>query len=165
MQSPIDFWLGSWAVHDSATGALAGTNRIARALDGNAVIEEWHGTSGVAGMSLFYLDRAAGTWRQTWATSLGFAKQKTQVDADDASSVRFEGVVTAPDGTATRDRTTLTPLAGGAVRQVIEVAPAGGGAWEAAFDAIYTPTDVSPDGETNTERGYVPTSQRPPRLP
>ena len=153
MQSPIDFWLGSWVVHDSASGELAGTNRITRALAGNAVVEEWHGASGVAGMSLFYLDRAAGTWRQTWATSVGYAKQKTQVDADDPASVRFEGLVTAPDGTTVRDRTTLTLLDGGAVRQVIEVAPAVGGEWEVGFDAIYTPADVSPDGETNTERG------------
>lgn len=139
MTSPLAFWLGTWDVHDSATGAHAGTNEIVSILEGQAVLERWRGASGLEGVSLFWNDGASRTWKQVWATSAGWAKQKTMVDADGPDAVRFEGVVTLPDGAQVRDRTTLTPLGDGRVRQVIETALLGGGEWEVGFDAVYTP--------------------------
>ena len=138
ISSPLDFWLGTWEVRDSETGEYAGSNEIAPALDGAAVVERWHGASGVDGMSLFYFDRVAGLWRQSWATNVGYAKQKTQVATGDDSTLVFEGVVRTPDGIEVRDRTTLTDLGERRVRQLIEVAPLDG-EWETGFDAIYTP--------------------------
>lgn len=136
---PLDFWLGTWEVRDSATGEYAGASEITAALEGAAVIERWRGASGVEGMSLFYFDRVAGLWRQSWATNVGYAKQKAQVETGDASSVVFEGVVRTPDGVDVRDRTTLTDLGEGRVRQVIAVAPLAEGEFEVGFDALYTP--------------------------
>jgi hypothetical protein len=149
MTSPLAFWVGSWDVHDSATGERAGSNEIVEILDGHAVLERWRGISGLEGTSLFWDDGASGTWQQVWATSVGWAKQKTMVAADDASAVRFEGVVTLPDGTRVRDRTTLTPLGEGRVRQVIETTPLDSDAWEVGFDAVYTPA-LSPFGASDS---------------
>lgn len=138
MDSPLEFWVGTWDVHDSATGDRAGWNEIVSILDGHAVLERWRGASGLEGVSLFWNDGACGTWRQVWATSLGWAKQKTMVGAEVPDAVRFEGVVTLPDGARVRDRTTLTQIRDGSVRQVIETAPLDEDAWEVGFDAVYT---------------------------
>lgn len=140
MASPLAFWIGTWDVRDSVTGEHAGSNEIVAILDGHAALERWRGTSGLEGASLFWDDGASGTWHQVWATSAGWAKQKTMVAADAPDAVRFEGIVTLPDGTQVRDRTTLTPLGDGCVRQVIETAPLDGDTWEVGFDAVYTPT-------------------------
>ena len=139
MTSPLAFWVGNWEVYDSATGERAGSNEIVSILDGHAVLERWRGESGLEGTSLFWNDGASGTWQQVWATSSGWAKQKTMVEADMPGAVRFEGVVTLPDETQVRDRTTLTSLGDGRVRQVIETSPLDGDAWEIGFDAVYTP--------------------------
>jgi len=138
MDTPLRFWVGIWEVRDSETGEYAGSNEISETLDGAAVIERWRGATGVEGVSLFYFDRVAGLWRQSWATNVGYAKQKTQVATGDDRRLVFEGVVRTPDGVDVRDRTTLTDLGDDRVRQVIEVAPLEG-EWEAGFDAIYTP--------------------------
>lgn len=139
MTSPLAFWVGTWDVHDWATGERAGWNEIVAILDGHAVLERWRGVSGLEGASLFWDDGATGTWQQVWVTSVGWAKQKTMVAAGIPDAVCFEGVVTLPDGSEVRDRTTLTPLGDGSVRQVIEVARLDGDAWEVGFDAVYTP--------------------------
>jgi hypothetical protein len=141
MTSPLAFWVGRWNVHDSVTGACAGSSEIVSILDGHAMLERWRGASGLEGAGLFWDDGASRTWKQVWATSAGWGKQKTMVDAGVADAVRFEGVVTLPDGTQVRDRTTLTPLGDGRVRQVIETAPLDGDAWEIGFDAVYTAAD------------------------
>jgi hypothetical protein len=139
MPSPLEFWIGTWDVHDSETGDYAGSNEVTSVLGGHGVLERWQGASGVEGMSLFWSDGATGSWKQVWATSSGFAKQKTMIDAVDPHAVSLEGVVTLPDGSSVRDRTTLTRLDDGRVRQVIETTPLGLDAWEVGFDAVYTP--------------------------
>ena len=125
MASPLDFWPGSWIVHDRATGEYAGANEIASLLDSNAVVEQWRGSSCLEGTSLFFLDRAADTWRQVWATSAGWAKEKALVPAPPGST-RFGGIVTMPNGVQVRGRTTLTLRDDGSVRQVIETSPVDG---------------------------------------
>jgi len=149
MASPLAFWVGTWDVHDTATGERAGSNEIVSILDGHGVLERWSGASGLEGTSLFWNDGASGTWRQVWATSAGWAKQKTMVAGDVPGAVRFEGIVELPDGTQVRDRTTLTPLGDGSVRQVIETAPLDEDAWEVGFDAVYTPAQ-SPFGASDS---------------
>ena len=124
MTSPLAFWVGTWDVHDSLTGERAGTNEIVSILDGQAVLERWRGSSGLEGASLFWADGATGTWKQVWATSVGWAKQKTMVAAGEPGAIRFEGVVTLPDGAR--------------VRQVIETAPLDADVWEIGFEAVYT---------------------------
>jgi hypothetical protein len=147
MTSPLAFWIGRWNVHDSGSGEPVGFNEIVSILDDHAVLERWRGASGLEGASLFWNDGASGTWKQVWATSAGWAKQKTMTAAAEPDAVRFEGVVSLPDGTQVRDRTTLTPLGDGHVRQVIETAQLEDDDWDIGFDAVYTPalsrTDAS----------------------
>jgi hypothetical protein len=129
----LDFWLGRWSVR-TRDGGRAGTNLVERALDGYAVLEHWRDVNGVEGKSLFYFDRAAGTWQQLWVHE-GWVKRKALVAAG-PGRVRFEGEAVGPGGRYP-DRTTLTALPDGTVSQLIEHSRDGGATWEASFDAIY----------------------------
>jgi hypothetical protein len=104
----LDFWIGAWDVSDPS-GAYDGTNVVERALGGCAIAEHWIDARGRAGESLFYVDRASGTWRQLWVTDEGTSKEKREAAAP-PGAIAFEGA---------RDRTTLAPIEHGEVRQVI----------------------------------------------
>ncbi len=132
----LDFWVGDWVVK-LANGAVAGTNRIERVLGGCAVTEDWSGSRGGHGRSLFYVDAASGTWKQVWVTDRGAMKEKRLVEERPGGALRFQGEVAAAGGGTVLDRTTLTPLEGGKVRQVIEVSRDGGSTWSTMFDAVY----------------------------
>ena len=137
----LDFWVGDW---DVFTGEKkAGTNRIEKILKGCAIIENWTGTGGSEGKSLFYYNSAMGKWKQVWitqqATRPGGMKEKTLIKEFEDGGVRFQGEITLPNGRTYLDRTTLTPLEEGKVRQVIETSRDGGKTWRVGFDAVYVP--------------------------
>ena len=137
MRDALDFWLGRWTVH-TADGTPAGTNHIERALDGRSVLEHWSGVDGSDGESLFWLDEAAGTWRQVWVGA-GHHKEKTLVEHSPRMA-RFEGRAFAYErGMAIADRTTLTAERDGTVRQLIEYSLDDGANWTTSFDAVYVP--------------------------
>jgi hypothetical protein len=137
----LDFWVGTWRVYVGDT--LVGSNRIAKILEGCAVIEEWQDAMGGRGQSLFYVEPALGQWRQVWVTDaarrVGGLKEKHLIASLPGGGVRFQGELRHPDGRIVLDRTTLTPLAGGQVRQLIEVSSDGGSSWRPSFDARYRP--------------------------
>lgn len=134
----LDFWLGEWDVF--VGNQQVGTNRIAKILDGCAVIEEWRSARGGEGRSLFYHLPWSGEWKQVWvtdvATRTGGVKEKTLVETPGDGAVRFQGRIPDAAGHPWYDRTTLTPLPDGTVRQVIEVSQ-DGETWETTFDAVY----------------------------
>jgi hypothetical protein len=136
----LDFWVGDWTVTEK--GRAAGTNRITKALDGCALVEDWTAADGGKGMSLFFYQPAAAQWRQVWVTGRasapGGVKEKRLVARYPGGAVRFEGEIPLRDGRRYLDRTTLTPLALDSVRQLIEISENGGASWRPAFDAIYT---------------------------
>lgn len=129
----LDFWLGSWDVRNP-DGSVAGTNLIESVLDGTAVLEHWRGVDGGEGMSFFYFDPLAQSWKQVWVTST-YVKEKVLVSAT-TEGVRFEGHAFTEDRRFP-DRTTLTFLPGGGVRQLIEHSLDEGATWTASFDAVY----------------------------
>lgn len=138
--SVLDFWVGDWEVR-TADGALQGTNRIEKVLDGCAVMEHWTDAGGHQGKSWFYFNNLTGAWKQIWmtdrATALGGTKEKRLIAVFEDGGTRFQGELPLPDGGTLLDRTTLTPLADGRVRQVIEVSRDGGTSWRTTFDAFY----------------------------
>ena len=71
----FDFWVGDWNVAwRNADGTRSsGRNRIARTLDGCAIVEQFDGRPGspLQGTSVSVFDRASGVWRQTWVDNTG----------------------------------------------------------------------------------------------
>ena len=128
----LDFWIGRWNVL-AEDGALLGTDVVAPAVRGEAVLEHWRGAGGDEGESLFYRDPSTGIWRQVWVQA-GCVKEKRH-DLEWRDGVRFAGHAYVGDRVLA-DRTTLTPLPGGRVRQVIEQSRDGVD-WRVGFDAVY----------------------------
>lgn len=135
--SELDFWVGSWDVE--VDGFAVGKNSIQPTLGGCAVVERWTDRDGRLGMSLFYVDRVSGDWKQVWVTDGGMTKEKRLVERFPGGGVRFQGTIRLPSGKQVLDRTTLTPLEGGRARQVIEQSDDGGAHWSTGFDAVYVP--------------------------
>jgi len=135
----LDFWLGDWAVCVGAD--RAGSNRVSRALDGCAVVEDWAGADGTRGMSLFYVASPQATWRQVWITDAalrpGGWKEKHLVARGADGGLRFQGEIVLADGRRILDRTTLRPNADRTVSQRIEMSRDGGDVWTTTFDALY----------------------------
>jgi hypothetical protein len=135
---PLKFWSGHWNVF--VDGALDGKSFIEPTLKGCAVIEHWDDESGYKGMSLFYFEPHARTWKQVWvteqATSPGGVKEKTLSEFG-TDYARFEGAVWVTSTEEKRDRTTLSLLKTGEISQVIEVSADSGKTWDKVYDAIY----------------------------
>lgn len=70
LSTEFDFWLGDWTVRWTAPDKreLEGRNRVRRALDGCAIVEEFDGTPGspLKGISVTVYDVARKVWKQTW---------------------------------------------------------------------------------------------------
>ncbi len=137
--STLDFWVGTWDVFDKK-GDKVGTNMIEKILSDCAVIENWEGSSGYKGKSLFYYHQSEAVWKQVWvteyATSPRGLKEKVLVKRFAGGRTRFQGELEGPKGTIL-DRTTLTPLLDGRVKQVIEVSADDGETWNMTFEAYY----------------------------
>ena len=135
----LDFWLGDWNVRIGTR--LVGTNQIVKILRGCAIIENWTGTDGSEGKSLFYYDSDHEAWKQVWVTDAAYGpgglKEKKLVKQFRDGSLMFQGEVVLGNGTSYLDRTTLIPKADGTVRQWIEISTDGGETWTSTFDAIY----------------------------
>ncbi|HSN73377.1 MAG TPA: hypothetical protein VLT59_17810 [Steroidobacteraceae bacterium] len=137
----LDFWLGEWTV--TSDGQRVGTNRIARELDGCAVVERWQSALGGRGLSLFYVGPAGDDLKQVWVSSAalgpGGTKEKSLLTRAADGTLVFQGIWWTEEGREVLDRTRLSPLGDGRVRQVIEVSTDAGAHWTKTFDATYTP--------------------------
>lgn len=144
----LDFWLGGWDVRVGTK--LVGQNVIEKTLRGCAVIEKWTSREGGDGMSLFWYDAVADTWKQVWITdaaySQGGLKQKSLVRKRDDGALVFEGEIATPGGGSYLDRTLLIPQRDGTVRQIIEISTDVGNTWVETFDAIYVRTAPAAQG-------------------
>ena len=138
---PFDFWIGRWAVQDSAGKAL-GTDEVSPIMGGCAFVELWHDADGSEGQSLFYYATDQRRWKQVWVTPsaplVGGYKEKRLIAKRTGEMVRFQGEVVGPRAIIL-DRTTLTSLSGGRVYQAIEISRDGGATWFVNFNAIYVP--------------------------
>ncbi len=137
----LDFWFGEWRVEDD-DGKLLGSNIIYRMLNGCIVQEQWQGSGGGVGISVFYVEPNSGKLKQLWVTgqalSPGGTKEKELVAAELGEYVQFLG--SYPNGDETiLDRTTLSKLPDGQILQLIEISRDSGETWETGFRGIYKP--------------------------
>ena len=68
--SGLDFWIGDW---DAAWDGGIGRNVVSRELHDRVIVERFEalGADAFTGMSISVQEEGSGTWRQTWADSLG----------------------------------------------------------------------------------------------
>lgn len=129
----FDFWIGDWTV--TAKGAVAGTNRITRDLNGCLLIERYTGAKGFTGKSFNFYDESSGKWNQVWVDNTGVVL-RLHGEYHDRRMV-LEGV-SKRDGETIVDRITWFNNRDGTVRQVWDVSRDGGERWETVFDGLYT---------------------------
>jgi hypothetical protein len=66
----FDFWVGGWQVPSAL--AVPSADFITSALDGCAILEDWHGAGGSHGRSLSSYDPTDNMWHQQWVENFGF---------------------------------------------------------------------------------------------
>ena len=138
----FDFWLGEWNVlragDESGDEAY---NSITPIMQGCALQERYHTSSGYSGESLNTYDATRKVWHQTWIDSAGLLLLLE--GGFDGDSMVLEGNRTTADGGSERQRITWTPNEDGTVRQHWQVAPPDG-EWTTAFDGLYTRQAATP---------------------
>jgi hypothetical protein len=134
--SEFDFWIGEWDVH-VASGQYAGTNVITSEHRGCVLIENWTSASGGTGMSVNYLDHAAGEWVQVWNDGSGSQINIRGGLTDEGMQLVGTIHYVAQDQTVPF-RGLWTPLDDGRVRQFFEQFDEETDAWVPWFEGFYT---------------------------
>jgi hypothetical protein len=134
----FNFWVGEWDVH-LADGTYAGSNSIRRFEKGCVIVEHWTGASGGTGMSINYLDHAAGNWVQIWNAAGG-----TQIDIrgglGDDGMLLIGRIHYVAEAKSAEFRGLWTLLEDGRVRQFFEQSDDGGATWQPWFEGFYSRT-------------------------
>ena len=130
----FDFWVGDWNVH-SASGKLAGTNRIEREYGGCVLHERYRTERDYSGESLNTYDPSRKVWHQTWVDSSGLLLVLEGAFRD--GRMVLQGQTRDLGGVVTHHRISWSRNADGSVRQHWESTNAKGD-WETAFDGTYT---------------------------
>lgn len=132
----FDFWVGSWNVH-TASGQLAGHNRIERAERSCVLTEHWTNTGGGTGMSINYVDKITDEWVQIWNSQDG-----TQINIrgglTDEGMNLVGSIHNVASGTTAPFRGLWTPMTDGRVRQYFEQSNDNGETWVPWFEGFYT---------------------------
>lgn len=118
-------------------GKAAGHNRIEKAYNGCALVENWTSANGGTGISTNYFDPEKRAWVQNWVDGTGGVIQLEGGLVGNA--MILDGRYVQLDGTASRLRGTWTPLDSGYVRQLFEESKDGGASWTVWFDGEYRP--------------------------
>ena len=132
----FDFWLGEWAVYDSAHTRQIGSSVVSRAEDSCVIHEQWTSAgSGVTGQSFNTYDNSQNIWRQFWVDNQGSILELY------GNPVGGSMVMTnqRPDAeeVATLQQITWTPLDDGRVRQTWRTSRDKGQTWQVLFDGFY----------------------------
>lgn len=130
----FDFWVGEWQVFTPA-GALAGTNRIEKIVNGCALLENWEDSQGKAGKSWNFFDTRTKQWKQFWMDGSGLGQHYSGGSFE--QGMRFLDEQELPKGGRLIRRMTFTKLAGGEVEQLIEVSKDGGETFAVGFKGTY----------------------------
>lgn len=131
----FDFWIGDWAVTDSAGSTPYGTNQVTREEAGCLLHEHWVGSQGGSGQSLNFWDRDAKHWEQVWVASGGSVLHLA--GGLQGGSMVLEGDGVGPRGAPIRNRIAWIPQPDGRVRQLWSSSADGGQSWRVGFDGWY----------------------------
>lgn len=74
VEKAFDFWIGEWTVswQGKDLKRVAGTNKVAKILDGNVIQEHFENPSnGFKGTSISVYSPQTNTWHQAWADNQG----------------------------------------------------------------------------------------------
>jgi hypothetical protein len=130
----FDFWLGDWEV--TASGKLAGNNKISRAAGDCALLEEYQGQSGYSGKSLNFFNPELDKWQQIWVGSAGDILVLTGEYGGGKMILAGEST---QSGKKVQNRITwFNNVAEGTVRQLWESSEDAGKSWKVVFDGLYT---------------------------
>ena len=132
----LDFWIGTWDVHNPETGRVVGVNAIEPMLNGCALLESWTGAGGSSGTSLNFYDPQRKTWRQVWVSDRHNVLDYRQGELRDGA-MRFSGLTIDAAGDTTLQRLTFFDVAPDTVRQLFESSKDGGESWSADWVGIY----------------------------
>jgi hypothetical protein len=135
----LDFWVGEWAVIDTASGADVARSRIARGPGGCSITEDYRQTVGPGakpidyhGQSFTAFNSGDQRWRQLYVDTSGAAF---------AYDGGFEGpalMLTARAG-ALGSRMSIAPQSDGTVRQLGWKTSDAGKSWQPNYDFTYRP--------------------------
>jgi hypothetical protein len=129
----FDYWLGEWAVTDTA-GTQVGTNHVIRVSDGCAILEQWKDATGNAGTSINMHDAAKGTWEQHWmGAGAGILHLVGKLEN---GTMTLQGKRDTPQGVVL-DRVRWVPEAGDKVRQLWAMSRDDGKTWAIVFNGLY----------------------------
>jgi hypothetical protein len=132
----FDFWLGSWAVTDPATGAC-GTNTIRRVLGGRVIEERFAfpAPTGRAYRGISHTVHVDGRgWCQTWVDNQGLYLDFVGGPVGDQMVLERPAVV---EGVASTQRMTWTTTGPDALAWEWARAPEGSDAWQTVWHLDY----------------------------
>jgi hypothetical protein len=135
----LDFWLGSWEVRDTRTGAPAGESEIAPVFKGCGLQETFRGVDGFEGGSLSLWDRGRREWVQFGSGSTG--ARRLFAGRWEGGRMSLLSEQTRPDAPVVLIRMHLQPAADGAVRQWSESSGDYGVSWRVRYDYTYRRKD------------------------
>ncbi len=136
----FDFWLGEWNVlragDESGDEAY---NSITPIMQGCALQERYHTSSGYSGESLNWYDPELMQWRQTWVDVSG-----TVLQLSGGLNAEGQMVLSGNNRRDERDkplldRITWTPYEDGTVVQQWDISRDNGATWERIFSGLYEP--------------------------
>lgn len=129
----LDFWIGEWELTHSGGRSR---NRIARTLDGCAIVEQFTGAPGTRldGTSLSTYDRATSRWRQVWVDNTG--AWLDFVGGEDAGDRTFEREF-EKDGRRIRQRMVFREVRADSLKWLWQRSDDGGATWKTTWQIDY----------------------------
>ena len=132
----FDFWVGDWEV-TTADGAIAGTNRVEKILDGCVIKENRVGTGGMHGESYNIFSQRRGKWHQSWVDTTG--RLLLLEGGLEGGKKVLSGQMPGQDGKMVRLEISWEALDDGRVKQHWRASRDRGKSWNDLFVGFYAP--------------------------
>lgn len=129
----LDFWVGDWELAHSGGKSH---NRVARSLDGCAIVEHFTGAPGTKldGTSVSTWDRLSKRWRQVWVDNTGAWLDFT--GGEDGGDRTFEREFTR-DGRTIRQRMVFRDVKAASLKWLWQRSDDGGATWKTLWEIDY----------------------------
>ena len=130
----FDFWVGDWEV-TTADGAIAGTNRVEKILDGCVIKENWVGTGDMRGESYNIFSQRRGKWHQSWVDTTG--RLLLLEGGLEGGKMVLSGQMPGQDGKMVRHEISWEALGNGHVKQHWRASRDRRKSWDDLFVGFY----------------------------